>query len=164
MILYQNVQNMSSKDIIQCKVLIDANFSENRFEDYIKTITYKKNNAIIGFVGIYDNLLNQLCTDKEYRNQGIATRILNVAKQTMKTPIFLFIDKNKQNTQYLLKFYFSNGFYIDYENDVEYKMRYDIRFEFKQIVNRIFCFLYYYFLNIFEQIKQRIWDDIDANI
>lgn len=164
MILYQNVKNMRSNDIIKCNALINANFSENRFEDYIKTITYKKNDAIVGFVGIYDNLLNQLCTDKEYRNKGIATRILNVAKQTMKTPIFLFIDKNKQNTQYLLKFYFSNGFYIEYENDVEYKMRYDTRFEFKQIVCRILCFLYYYFLNILDQFKQIIWDDNNANI
>lgn len=146
MIIYQNVDNMSNMDIIACKSLIDANFSENRFDDYIQTITYRKDNKIIGFVGIYDNLLNQLCTDKEYRNRGIATKILNVAKQTMKTPIFLFIDKNKQNTKKLLKFYFSNDFYIDYDNDVEYKMRYDSTIGIKQLICKFLCFFYHIFL------------------
>lgn len=148
MILYQNVRNMCTSDIISCKKLIDSNFSENRFDNCIQTITYRGNNKILGFVGIYDNLLNQLCTDKEYRNLGIATQILNVAKQSMKKPIFLFIDKNKQNTKYLLNFYISNGFYIDYENEVEYKMRYD--------TYNYLC-SYIWFINLLQKIKQIIY-------
>jgi len=60
--------------------------------------------------------------DVKYRNKGIATDMLNEARNILDDKIFLFIDKNKYNTEVLLKFYKKNGFLIEYENDVEYKM------------------------------------------
>jgi hypothetical protein len=39
-------------------------------------------------------------------------------------PIYLFVDKNKSTTEYLVNFYKKHEFDIEYENDVEYKLGY----------------------------------------
>jgi|TARA_Y100000385_G_C12684365_1_gene463518 hypothetical protein len=118
------VNNLTTEQKIQCNELIDNNFKVNRFNDYTNVVIYILGNNIVGFVGIYDNLLNQLCTSIENRRSGIATKIINTCIKTMKKPINLFIDKDKETTDYLLSFYTKRKFEIEYENDVEYKMIY----------------------------------------
>lgn len=124
MITHKLVSNLNNKQIIQCKDLINKSFKTNRFNDYKYVVIYTKNDKIIGFVGIYDNLLNQLCTSLEYRNQGIATKILVACKQVLNLPIYLYIDKMKENTIHLLNFYTKNKFIIENETEDEYKMIY----------------------------------------
>tara|TARA_B110000003_G_scaffold55393_1_gene55409 strand:+ start:730 stop:1107 length:378 start_codon:yes stop_codon:yes gene_type:complete len=124
MITHKLVSNLNNKQIIQCNDLINKSFKTNRFNDYKYAVIYTENDKIIGFVGIYDNLLNQLCTSLEYRNQGIATKILNACKQVLNLPIYLYIDKMKENTIHLLNFYTKNKFIIENENEDEYKMIY----------------------------------------
>ena len=124
MISIKNINNLTNNEIIQCNNLINLNFKKNRFNDYKTVIIYIINNNIIGFIGIYDNLLNQLCTDIEYRRHGIATKIIDTCKKVLKKPIYLYIDKNTKTTEYLLYFYIKRGFTIDMENEIEYKMCY----------------------------------------
>lgn len=115
---------MDNNELIQCNNLINMSFKTNRFKDYEKAVVYTENKKIIGFVGIYDNLLNQLCTSFEYRRQGIATKIINKCKEILILPIYLYIDKHKENTKKLCNFYFKNNFIIYIDNEVEYKMIY----------------------------------------
>ncbi len=124
MLSIKYVNNLSDKEINECNKLINFNFKTNRFKDYVNVIIYKINNEIIGFVGIYDNLLNQLCINLDYRRKGIATEIINISKKFLKKPIYLYIDKQKENTDYLLHFYIKNKFIIELENEIEYKMIY----------------------------------------
>ena len=124
MISHKIISNLDNKQIIQCNDLINKSFKTNRFKDYKYAVIYTENNMIIGFVGIYDNLLNQLCTSLEYRKKGIATKIIDTCKQILNLPIYLYIDKLKENTEYLLNFYKKNNFTIDEENEYEYKMIY----------------------------------------
>lgn len=124
MITYKPVSSLNNKQIIQCNNLINKSFKTNRFNDYKYVVIYTNNDKIIGFVGIYDNLLNQLCTSLEYRKRGIATKIIDTCKEILKLPIYLYIDKLKENTEYLFNFYTKNKFVIDNENDYEYKMVY----------------------------------------
>ena len=56
------VSNLNDLQKKQCNELINNNFGENRFNDYINIVIYIIGNNIVGFVGIYDNLLNQLYT------------------------------------------------------------------------------------------------------
>jgi len=122
MISMRLIKNLTNTEIDECNNLIDFNFNNNRFNDYTNVIIYIINNKIIGFIGIYDNLLNQLCTDIEYRRMGIASKLLDTCKKILKKPMSLFIDKNKESTEYLLNFYLKREFKIEFENDIEYKM------------------------------------------
>jgi small nuclear ribonucleoprotein (snRNP)-like protein len=124
MISIKPITTLTNKEIYNCNQIINANFEKNRFSDYKTVIIYKKNNEIIGFLGIYDNLLNQICTDIEYRRKGIAKELIETSKKILKKPINLYIDKNKKNTEYLLNYYLKNEFEIELENDFEYKMIY----------------------------------------
>tara|TARA_B110001450_G_scaffold49563_1_gene46172 strand:- start:1106 stop:1483 length:378 start_codon:yes stop_codon:yes gene_type:complete len=124
MISIKPVTNLTNNEIYNCNKIINANFEKNRFNDYKTVIIYKKNNEIIGFIGIYDNLLNQICTDIEYRRKGIAKELIDTSKKILKKPINLYIDKNKMNTEYLLNYYLKNEFKIEFENELEYKMIY----------------------------------------
>jgi len=124
MITLKLISNMDTSEISQSNKLINTYFDNNRFTDYKSAVLYKKNNTIVGFIGIYDNLLNQICTDINYRREGIATEMINTCKKLLKGKISLFIDKNKKNTNYLLHFYQKNNFNIELENEVEYKMSY----------------------------------------
>lgn len=124
MIIYKLVKNLTENEKEECNKLINENFEKNRFIDYKHVIIYKKNNKIIGFIGIYENLLNQICTNIEERRMGIGTEMINTAKKMLKGNIYLYIDKNKKNTNYLLNYYEKNEFKKEIENEIEYKMIY----------------------------------------
>jgi ribosomal protein S18 acetylase RimI-like enzyme len=125
MIVYKPMKDLNEDEIFRCIRLINANFKINRFNTYRSVIYYVIGSDIIGFIGINDNYLNQICTNINYRNRGIATKMISLAKDELGTePIYLFIDKNKSTTEYLVNFYKKCGFIIEYENDVEYKMIY----------------------------------------
>lgn len=116
--------DLNNDELEKCNILINNNFKSNRILEYYKVILYKKKDKIIGFIGISDNYLNQLCVDINYRNQGIATMILSVARNHLNGTIYLFVDKNG-NHERLIKFYIKNGYSIEYENNVEYKLKID---------------------------------------
>jgi ribosomal protein S18 acetylase RimI-like enzyme len=122
MIIYKLVKNLTEKENKECNILINENFEKNRFTDYKYVIIYKIKNNIIGFIGIYENLLNQICTNIEYRRKGIGKEMIETAKKMLKGDIYLYIDKKKENTEYLLNYYEKNGFKIIIENEIEYKM------------------------------------------
>jgi ribosomal protein S18 acetylase RimI-like enzyme len=119
-----NTCDINEDELKKCIILINNNFKSNRISEYYKLILYKKNNKIIGFIGINNNYLNQLCVDINYRNKGIATLLLSVARQHLKGTIYLFVDKNG-NEDKLIKFYIKNGYSIEYENNEEYKLKID---------------------------------------
>jgi ribosomal protein S18 acetylase RimI-like enzyme len=130
MIITKSRAELTTYERTKCNELIDANFESNRFDTYEKIIYYViEDNAddnaednIVGFVGISDNHLNQLCTHINYRNIGIASELIDHARDMLGGTIYLFINKKKANTDALLKFYIKRDFKIEYENEVEYKM------------------------------------------
>ena len=125
MIVYKLMKDLNEEEIFRCVRLINANFKKNRFNTYSSVIYYVIGSDIIGFIGINDNYLNQICTNVNYRNRGIASKMISRAKEELGAePIYLFIDKNKSTTEYLVNFYKKHEFDIEYENDVEYKMGY----------------------------------------
>jgi ribosomal protein S18 acetylase RimI-like enzyme len=124
MIVYKLVKDLNEDEIFRCIRLINSNFKRNRFNTYSSVIYYIIGSDIIGFIGISDNYLNQVCVNINYRNRGIASQLLQKSKEILQESIYLFIDKHKSNTYYLVNFYIKNGFLIDLENDVEYKMIY----------------------------------------
>jgi ribosomal protein S18 acetylase RimI-like enzyme len=124
MIVYKLIKDLTDDEIFRCIKLLNSNFKKNRFNTYNSIIYYIIGSDIIGFVGISDNYLNQLCVNSNYRNRGIATGLINKSKEILQDTIYLFVDKNKSNTEYLVKFYEKNDFIIEYENDIEFKMIY----------------------------------------
>jgi ribosomal protein S18 acetylase RimI-like enzyme len=124
MIIYKLIKDLTENEIFRCIKLLNSNFKKNRFNTYNSIIYYIIGSDIIGFVGISDNYLNQLCVNSNYRNRGIATGLINKSKEILQDTIYLFVDKNKSNTEYLVKFYEKNDFIIEYENDIEFKMIY----------------------------------------
>jgi len=124
MIVYKLIKELNENEIFRCIRLLNCNFTKNRFNTYSSIIYYIIGSDIIGFVGISDNYLNQLCVNINYRNRGIATNLINKSKEVLEKPLHLFVDKNKSNTEYLVKFYEKNDFIIEYENDIEIKMIY----------------------------------------
>ena len=124
MIVYKLVKDLNDDEIFRCIRLINSNFKKNRFNTYSSVIYYVIGSDIIGFIGISDNYLNQVCVNINYRNRGIATNLINKSKEVLEKPLHLFVDKNKYNTDYLIEFYKKNNFIIEYENDIEVKMIY----------------------------------------
>ena len=124
MIVYKLIKDLTEDEIFSCIKLINSNFKKNRFNTYSSIIYYIIGSNIIGFVGISDNYLNQLCVNINYRNRGIATGLINKSKEILQDTIHLFVDKNKSNTDYLIAFYKKNNFSVEYENDIEVKMIY----------------------------------------
>lgn len=124
MIVYKLIKDLTEDEIFRCIKLLNSNFKKNRFNTYSSIIYYIIGSDIIGFVGISNNYLNQLCVNSNYRNRGIATRLINKSKEILQNTIHLFVDKNKSTTEYLVKFYEKNDFIIEYENDIEFKMIY----------------------------------------
>jgi putative acetyltransferase len=125
MIVYKLVKDLNEDEIFRCIRLINSNFKKNRFYTYTSVIYYIIGSDIIGFLGISDNYLNQICVNINYRNRGIASKLINRAKEELgDEPIYLFVDKNKSTTDYLVNFYKKYDFVIDVENDIEYKMIY----------------------------------------
>tara|TARA_B000000437_G_C11689293_1_gene322128 strand:- start:3212 stop:3592 length:381 start_codon:yes stop_codon:yes gene_type:complete len=124
MISFKLLKNLSEKEYEECNNLINGNFKNNRINENKNVIIYTNNNEIIGFIGIKDNTLNQLCTSIEYRRKGVGTKILETAKKMLKGELILYIDKNTDKTDYLLHYYNNRGFKILEENNIEYKMFY----------------------------------------
>ena len=125
MIVYKLVKDLNDDEIFRCIRLINSNFKKNRFNTYSSVIYYVIGSDIIGFIGISDNYLNQICTNVNYRNKGIASKMISRAKEDLGgEPIYLFVDKNKSTTEYLVIFYKKSKFIIECENDLEYKMIY----------------------------------------
>jgi len=122
MIFIKLIEELNIDEKNKCINLINSNFGNNRFDTYEKVIFYKCKDDIIGFVGISESSLNQLCTDIKYRQRGIATDILETAKTLIGESIYLYINKNGINTGYLLVYYKKCGFIVDIENDIEYRM------------------------------------------
>jgi len=123
MIIIKKIIDLNKYELIKCNTLITQHFVSNRINSYESALLYKVKNNIVGFLGIsHDNYLNQLCVDINYRNRGYATKLLNTACDILADTVYLFVDKNKYNTEILVNFYKKNGFEIEYENDVEYKM------------------------------------------
>jgi ribosomal protein S18 acetylase RimI-like enzyme len=124
MIIYKLIKDLTDDEIFRCCKLINSNFKKNRFNTYSSIIYYIIGSDIIGFVGISDNYLNQLCVNSNYRNRGVASELINKSKEILQDTIHLFVDKNNYNTEYLIKFYQNKGFIIEFENDIEFKMIY----------------------------------------
>jgi hypothetical protein len=119
------MKDLNEEEIFRCIRLINSNFKKNRFNTYSSVIYYVIGSDIIGFIGISDNYLNQICTNVNYRNKGIASKMISRAKEELGgEPIYLFVDKNKSTTEYLVIFYKKSKFIIECENDLEYKMIY----------------------------------------
>jgi ribosomal protein S18 acetylase RimI-like enzyme len=51
-----------------------------------------------------------LCVHKEYRNKGIATKLLKCTEELIKTTIILYIDKHEDDTDRLYEFYKRRGY------------------------------------------------------
>ena len=123
MIIIKNIVDIDEYELIKCNNLIKNNFISSRINTYEKAILYYSDNIIVGFLGIsHDNYLNQLCIDNNYRNRGYATKLIKMATDILKDTIYLFVDKNKGNTDFLLTFYEKQGFIVEYDNEDEYKM------------------------------------------
>ena len=123
MIIIKNTCELNENELIACNELIKQNFTSSRINTYEKTILYYSDSIIVGFLGIsHDNYLNQLCIDNNYRNRGYATKLIKMATDILKGTIYLFVDKNKENTDLLLTFYEKQGFILEYDNEAEYKM------------------------------------------
>lgn len=122
MIVIKSKTELSCEEIAKCNKLIEDNFGNSRFETYEKVIYYIVEDEIVGFVGISDNYLNQLCTDINYRKRGIASEIIESSKGILGGTIYLFINKDNKDADILLKYYAKLNFNIEYENEVEYKM------------------------------------------
>jgi len=125
-IIHRNQLSISLKYELNDFIL--QSFQKSRIDDYEYFVYCKEKGIIIGFVGLYyinNNLsINQLCVHPNYRKKGYATNILNFIKNFYKNShLILYIDKNKENTEFLHQFYLKNGFKdtknlpFDYENE-----------------------------------------------
>jgi N-acetylglutamate synthase-like GNAT family acetyltransferase len=103
-------------------------FQKSRIDDYEYFVYCKEKGIIVGFAGLYyinNNLsINQLCVHPDYRKKRIATNILQFIKNIYKNShLILYIDKNKENSEFLHQFYLKNGFKdtetlkFDYDNE-----------------------------------------------
>jgi len=127
MMFYKLMCELSNVEINECNNLINNNFISNRFDTYESVIFYIIDKKIVGFVGIADNGLNQLCTDILYRKKGIASNIIEYSKNILQTSIYLYICKKNIETKYLLNFYKKHNFVVEFENEIEYKMIYTFK-------------------------------------
>ena len=133
---YKNKKELTNEEKDEINELILSEFKSSRIDFYENMVYIKNNDKIIGFAGLYfiDKFLsiNQLIIDKNHRNKKLGSKILNVIFDLYKyINIILYIDKNKENTDFLFNFYSKHGFKeIDYLNtfnltyypDIEYLM------------------------------------------
>jgi GNAT superfamily N-acetyltransferase len=115
--------DIKEKENINCLIL--SCFINSKLESYDEIIYYLLEDNIIGFIGLnIDNNfinINQLCVKYNYRNKGIATKLLKYIEENSIINLILYIDKNKNNTEKLYNFYLKRG-YIGEENEIDYKM------------------------------------------
>jgi GNAT superfamily N-acetyltransferase len=115
MIISKKLNDLSIKEKKDINNLILRNFNKSRLDTYETIFYFINENSIIGHIGVYYLkkyiCLNQLCVDSNYRNQGIATKLLIAIDNHFKNiPQILYIDKNKLNTFFLFDFYIKKGF------------------------------------------------------
>jgi ribosomal protein S18 acetylase RimI-like enzyme len=135
---YKDTHELTPEERKGIHELILKSFKNSRLKFY-ETVVYFKDsdNKIIGFVGLYyiDKYLslNQLCVEEEHRNNGIASLLLELIFYLYNTTsIILYIDKNKEKTNYLFDFYSRKGFKeIDYLKT--FNLSYDRKVEFLMI-------------------------------
>jgi len=132
----KRVDELDKKERLDINNLILENFEKSRLKTYETIIYYSYNNNIIAFVGLYFInkylSLNQLCVHKNYRKNGLATNLLKIIDNLyFSISQILYIDKNKDTTNYLFNFYSKNGFKeidylktlnLTYDKEVEYLM------------------------------------------
>lgn len=132
----KRVDELDKKERLDINNLILENFEKSRLKTYETVIYYSYNNNIIAFVGLYFInkylSLNQLCVHKNYRKNGLATNLLKIIDNLyFFISQILYIDKNKDTTNYLFNFYSKNGFKeidylktlnLTYDKEVEYLM------------------------------------------
>ncbi len=132
----KRVDELDKKERLDINNLILENFEKSRLKTYETVIYYSYNNNIIAFVGLYFInkylSLNQLCVHKNYRKNGLATNLLKIIDNLyFSISQILYIDKNKDTTNYLFNFYSKNGFKeidylktlnLTYDKEIEYLM------------------------------------------
>jgi GNAT superfamily N-acetyltransferase len=125
MIVKKKLVELDIKERDNINNLILSCFSNSRLETYDEIIFYLLEDNIIGFLGLIIDInfinINQLCVKYDYRNKGIASKLLKYIEENSTTKLILYIDKNKNNTEKLYNFYLKRG-YIGEENEIEYKM------------------------------------------
>lgn len=130
-----NVKNLNELTIDERREineLILSNFQKSRLNTYENIYYYNYNNnknKIIGVVGVYFInkylSLNQLCIHKDYRKKGLATSLLSyIIDEYKNSSIILYIDKNKENTEYLYNFYLRRGF-----KEISYLKTFNLTYE-----------------------------------
>jgi hypothetical protein len=127
MIIKKKLIELDIKEKDNINNLILSCFINSRLETYDEIIFYLFEDNIIGFIGLNIDInfinINQLCVKYDYRNKGIATKLLKYIEENSIINLILYIDKNKNNTEELYNFYLKRG-YIGEENEIEYKMTY----------------------------------------
>jgi ribosomal protein S18 acetylase RimI-like enzyme len=128
-ITVKKINELKPEEKREIKELILNNFQNSRLNTYENIYYYRDNDKIIGVVGVYFInkylSLNQLCIDKDYRRKGFATSLLSyVCNEYKNIPIILYIDKNKENTEYLYDFYLRRGF-----KEISYLKSFNLTYE-----------------------------------
>ena len=127
MIIKKRLIELDIKEKDNINNLILSCFINSRLETYDEIIFYLFEDNIIGFIGLNIDInfinINQLCVKYNYRNKGIASKLLKYIEENSIINLILYIDKNKNNTEELYNFYLKRG-YIGEENEIEYKMTY----------------------------------------
>jgi N-acetylglutamate synthase-like GNAT family acetyltransferase len=133
----RKVNELDKKERLDINNFILDNFEKSRLNTYDIIIYFTiNNNSIIAFVGLYFIhkylSLNQLCVHINYRNKGLATNLFKIIDNLyFSIPQILYIDKNKDTTNYLFNFYSKNGFKeidylktlnLTYDKEIEYLM------------------------------------------
>ena len=128
----KNLNELTIEEKREINEIILSNFKKSRLNTYENIYYYTDNNnknKIIGVVGIYFInkylSLNQLCIDKDYRKKGLATSLLSyIIDEYKNSSIILYVDKNKENTEYLYNFYLSRGF-----KEISYLKTFNLTYE-----------------------------------
>lgn len=129
----KNLNELTIEEKREINEIILSNFKKSRLNTYENIYYYTDNtnnkNKIIGVVGVYFInkylSLNQLCIDKDYRRKGLATRLLSyIIDEYKNSSIILYVDKNKENTEYLYNFYLSRGF-----KEISYLKTFNLTYE-----------------------------------
>ena len=125
MIVKKKLVELDIEEKEKINYLILSCFINSRLESYDEIIFYLLEDNIIGFIGLNIDInfinINQLCVKYNYRNKGIATKLLKYIEENSTTNLILYVDKNKNNTEELYNFYLNRG-YTGEENEIEYKM------------------------------------------
>ena len=147
MLCIKSIHNLTPEEKDDINALVLSCFDESRLKTYDEAVYYVENNHIIGFIGLHKNkykiahsgknvtVLNQIAVKQQYRNQGIASYMLNILTKTIytNTTHVLYIDKDKDTAETLYEFYKKRGFEeindnlvqtlgIPYNQDAEYLM------------------------------------------